>query len=117
MEEIIKPILPTEWLNASTKFFINPTGRFVIGGPMGDCGLTGRKIIVDTYGVWFRRHARRVLRKDPMKLTVPAAYAARQAKNNAAAGPPIVAEIQVSYAIGRTNVHHHGGNLWRESAF
>ena len=50
MEEIIKPILPTEWLNASTKFFINPTGRFVIGGPMGDCGLTGRKIIVDTYG-------------------------------------------------------------------
>ena len=77
MEEIIKPILPTEWLNASTKFFINPTGRFVIGGPMGDCGLTGRKIIVDTYGGMARHGGGAFSGKDPSKVDRSAAYAAR----------------------------------------
>lgn len=95
MEEIIKPILPTEWLNASTKFFINPTGRFVIGGPMGDCGLTGRKIIVDTYGGMARHGGGAFSGKDPSKVDRSAAYAARYvAKNNVAAGPPIVAKFR-----------------------
>ena len=77
MEEIIKPVLPTEWLTASTKFFINPTGRFVIGGPMGDCGLTGRKIIVDTYGGMARHGGGAFSGKDPSKVDRSAAYAAR----------------------------------------
>lgn len=71
MEEIIKPILPAEWLTSATKFFINPTGRFVIGGPMGDCGLTGRKIIVDTYGGMARHGGGAFSGKDPSKWTVP----------------------------------------------
>ncbi|MGF0295488.1 methionine adenosyltransferase domain-containing protein, partial [Escherichia coli] len=101
MEEIIKPILPTEWLNASTKFFINPTGRFVIGGPMGDCGLTGRKIIVDTYGGMARHGGGAFSGKDPSKVDRSAAYAARYvAKNIVAAGLADRCEIQVSYAIG-----------------
>lgn len=95
MEEIIKPILPTEWLNASTKFFINPTGRFVIGGPMGDCGLTGRKIIVDTYGGMARHGGGAFSGKDPSKVDRSAAYAARYvAKNIVAAGWPIVAKFR-----------------------
>ncbi|MGK2960387.1 MAG: methionine adenosyltransferase [Candidatus Malihini olakiniferum] len=101
MEEIIKPVLPSEWLLASTKFFINPTGRFVIGGPMGDCGLTGRKIIVDTYGGAARHGGGAFSGKDPSKVDRSAAYAARYvAKNIVAAGLADRCEIQVSYAIG-----------------
>ncbi|MFN6884822.1 methionine adenosyltransferase, partial [Proteus mirabilis] len=101
MEEIIKPILPTEWLNEQTKYFINPTGRFVIGGPMGDCGLTGRKIIVDTYGGMARHGGGAFSGKDPSKVDRSAAYAARYvAKNIVAAGLADRCEIQVSYAIG-----------------
>ena len=101
MEEIIKPILPTEWLNASTKFFINPTGRFVIGGPMGDCGLTGRKIIVDTYGGMARHGGGAFSGKDPTKVDRSACYAARYiAKNVVAAGFARRCEIQLAYAIG-----------------
>lgn len=77
MEEIIKPILPSEWLSQQTKYFINPTGRFVIGGPMGDCGLTGRKIIVDTYGGAARHGGGAFSGKDPSKVDRSAAYAAR----------------------------------------
>ena len=77
MEEIIKPILPSEWLSHQTKYFINPTGRFVIGGPMGDCGLTGRKIIVDTYGGAARHGGGAFSGKDPSKVDRSAAYAAR----------------------------------------
>lgn len=87
MEEIIKPVLPTEWLNSATKFFINPTGSFVIGGPMGDCGLTGRKIIVDTYGGMARHGGGAFSGKDPSKVDRSAAYAGRYvAKNIVAAG-------------------------------
>ncbi|MFB6435090.1 MAG: methionine adenosyltransferase [Candidatus Malihini olakiniferum] len=101
MEEIIKPALPSEWLSASTKFFINPTGRFVIGGPMGDCGLTGRKIIVDTYGGAARHGGGAFSGKDPSKVDRSAAYGARYvAKNIVAAGLADRCEIQVSYAIG-----------------
>ncbi len=101
MEEIIKPILPAEWLTSATKFFINPTGRFVIGGPMGDCGLTGRKIIVDTYGGMARHGGGAFSGKDPSKVDRSAAYAARYvAKNIVAAGLADRCEIQVSYAIG-----------------
>ncbi len=101
MEEIIKPVLPSEWLSASTKFFINPTGRFVIGGPMGDCGLTGRKIIVDTYGGMARHGGGAFSGKDPSKVDRSAAYAGRYvAKNIVAAGLAERCEIQVSYAIG-----------------
>ncbi|WP_040975763.1 methionine adenosyltransferase [Necropsobacter massiliensis] len=101
MEEIIKPVLPAEWLSASTKFFINPTGRFVIGGPMGDCGLTGRKIIVDTYGGAARHGGGAFSGKDPSKVDRSAAYAARYvAKNIVAAGLAARCEIQLSYAIG-----------------
>ncbi|MDP4528089.1 methionine adenosyltransferase [Alkalimonas delamerensis] len=101
MEEIIKPVLPAEWLNSQTKFFINPTGRFVIGGPMGDCGLTGRKIIVDTYGGMARHGGGAFSGKDPSKVDRSAAYAARYvAKNIVAAGLAERCEIQVSYAIG-----------------
>ncbi|GLT14970.1 methionine adenosyltransferase [Vibrio algivorus] len=101
MEEIIKPVLPSEWLNKETKFFINPTGRFVIGGPMGDCGLTGRKIIVDTYGGAARHGGGAFSGKDPSKVDRSAAYAARYvAKNIVAAGLADRCEIQLSYAIG-----------------
>lgn len=101
MEEIIKPILPSEWLSQQTKYFINPTGRFVIGGPMGDCGLTGRKIIVDTYGSAARHGGGAFSGKDPSKVDRSAAYAARYvAKNIVAAGLADRCEIQLSYAIG-----------------
>ncbi|WP_305423598.1 methionine adenosyltransferase [Photobacterium leiognathi] len=101
MEEIIKLVLPAEWLNKETKFFINPTGRFVIGGPMGDCGLTGRKIIVDTYGGAARHGGGAFSGKDPSKVDRSAAYAARYvAKNIVAAGMADRCEIQLSYAIG-----------------
>ncbi|WP_133127949.1 methionine adenosyltransferase [Legionella nagasakiensis] len=100
-EEIIKPILPAEWLLPETRFFINPTGRFVIGGPQGDCGLTGRKIIVDTYGGMARHGGGCFSGKDPSKVDRSAAYAARYvAKNLVAAGIAEKCEIQVSYAIG-----------------
>ena len=100
-EEIIKPVLPKEWLTHQTKYFINPTGRFVIGGPMGDCGLTGRKIIVDTYGGMARHGGGAFSGKDPSKVDRSAAYAARYvAKNIVAAGLADRCEIQVSYAIG-----------------
>ncbi|QCI20540.1 methionine adenosyltransferase [Buchnera aphidicola (Brachycaudus cardui)] len=101
MEEIIKPVLPNKWLTKNTKFFINPTGRFVIGGPMGDCGLTGRKIIVDTYGGMSRHGGGAFSGKDPSKVDRSAAYAARYvAKNIVAAGLADRCEIQLSYAIG-----------------
>ena len=101
MEEIIKPILPAELLSKKTKYHINPTGRFEIGGPMGDCGLTGRKIIVDTYGGSARHGGGAFSGKDPSKVDRSAAYAARYvAKNIVAAGLADRCEIQVSYAIG-----------------
>lgn len=101
MEEIIKPVLPSEWLSKNTKYLINPTGRFVIGGPMGDCGLTGRKIIVDTYGGSARHGGGAFSGKDPSKVDRSAAYAARYvAKNIVAAGLAERCEIQISYAIG-----------------
>ncbi len=101
MDEIIKPVLPPEWLNADTRFHINPTGRFVIGGPMGDAGLTGRKIIVDTYGGVGRHGGGCFSGKDPSKVDRSAAYAGRYvAKNIVAAGLAERCEIQVSYAIG-----------------
>ena len=101
MEEIIKPTLPKEWLTSRTKYFINPTGRFVIGGPMGDCGLTGRKIIVDTYGGAARHGGGAFSGKDPSKVDRSAAYAARYvAKNIVAAGLADKCELQISYAIG-----------------
>jgi S-adenosylmethionine synthetase len=101
MEEIIKPVLPAKWLDKNTQYHINPTGRFVIGGPMGDCGLTGRKIIVDTYGGFARHGGGAFSGKDPSKVDRSAAYAARYvAKNVVAAGLADRCEIQVSYAIG-----------------
>ncbi|MFT4797761.1 MAG: S-adenosylmethionine synthetase [Candidatus Azotimanducaceae bacterium] len=101
MEEIIKPVLPANWLHADTKFHINPTGNFVIGGPVGDCGLTGRKIIVDTYGGMARHGGGAFSGKDPSKVDRSAAYATRYvAKNLVAAGIADRCEIQVSYAIG-----------------
>jgi S-adenosylmethionine synthetase len=101
MEEIIKPVLPAEWISAKTKYHINPTGRFEIGGPMGDCGLTGRKIIVDTYGGAARHGGGAFSGKDPSKVDRSAAYASRYvAKNIVAAGLADRCEIQVSYAIG-----------------
>jgi len=101
MEEIIKPVLPARWLRKRTKYHINPTGRFVIGGPVGDCGLTGRKIIVDTYGGMARHGGGAFSGKDPSKVDRSAAYAARYvAKNLVAAGLASRCEIQVSYAIG-----------------
>ncbi|AMP89344.1 methionine adenosyltransferase [Legionella pneumophila] len=100
-EEIIKPVLPAEWLNDKTRYFINPTGRFVIGGPLGDCGLTGRKIIVDTYGGMARHGGGCFSGKDPSKVDRSAAYAARHvAKNIVAAGLADKCELQISYAIG-----------------
>ncbi len=101
LEEIIKPVLPAEWLNKHTRYFINPTGRFVIGGPVGDCGLTGRKIIVDTYGGMARHGGGAFSGKDPSKVDRSAAYAGRYvAKNIVAAGLADRCEIQISYAIG-----------------
>jgi len=101
MEEIIKPILPANLLSADTQYHINPTGRFEIGGPMGDCGLTGRKIIVDTYGGAARHGGGAFSGKDPSKVDRSAAYASRYvAKNIVAAGLAERCEIQVSYAIG-----------------
>jgi S-adenosylmethionine synthetase len=101
MEEIIKPVLPEQWITPETKYFINPTGRFVIGGPHGDCGLTGRKIIVDTYGGMARHGGGAFSGKDPSKVDRSAAYVARYvAKNLVAAGIADRCEIQLSYAIG-----------------
>jgi len=100
-EEIIKPILPGNWMTADTKVFINPTGKFVVGGPAGDCGLTGRKIIVDTYGGMARHGGGAFSGKDPSKVDRSAAYAGRYvAKNIVAAGLAQRCEIQISYAIG-----------------
>lgn len=101
IEEIIKPVLPKEWINPDTRYLVNPTGRFVIGGPLGDCGLTGRKIIVDTYGGMARHGGGCFSGKDPSKVDRSAAYAGRYvAKNIVAAGLADRCEIQVSYAIG-----------------
>ena len=99
--EIIEAVLPSEWLSDDTKYHINPTGQFIIGGPMGDCGLTGRKIIVDTYGGMARHGGGAFSGKDPSKVDRSAAYAGRYvAKNIVAAGLAGRCEIQVSYAIG-----------------
>jgi S-adenosylmethionine synthetase len=101
MEEIVKPVLPQNWISSETKFHINPTGQFIIGGPVGDCGLTGRKIIVDTYGGMARHGGGAFSGKDPSKVDRSAAYAGRYvAKNIVAAGLAKRCEIQVSYAIG-----------------
>ncbi|MEE8216202.1 MAG: methionine adenosyltransferase [Acidiferrobacterales bacterium] len=101
IDEIIKPVLPAEWLGKDTKYLVNPTGRFVIGGPVGDCGLTGRKIIVDTYGGMARHGGGAFSGKDPSKVDRCAAYAARYvAKNVVAGGLAGRCEIQVAYAIG-----------------
>ncbi len=101
MDEIIRPVIPAEWLANDTRFYINPTGRFVIGGPVGDCGLTGRKIIVDTYGGVARHGGGAFSGKDPSKVDRSAAYACRYvAKNIVAAGIADRCEVQVSYAIG-----------------
>ena len=101
MEEIIKPVLPAAWCDENTEYFINPTGRFVIGGPHGDCGLTGRKIIVDTYGGMARHGGGAFSGKDPSKVDRSAAYLARYvAKNLVAAGIAERCELQLSYAIG-----------------
>lgn len=101
MEEIIRPVLPAEWLHADTLYHINPTGQFIIGGPVGDCGLTGRKIIVDTYGGMARHGGGAFSGKDPSKVDRSAAYAGRYvAKNIVAAGLADRCEIQLSYAIG-----------------
>jgi S-adenosylmethionine synthetase len=109
IDKIIKPILPAQWLTERTRYLVNPTGRFVIGGPLGDCGLTGRKIIVDTYGGMARHGGGCFSGKDPSKVDRSAAYACRYvAKNIVAAGLAERCEIQVSYAIGvaePTSIH------------
>lgn len=103
-EHVIQTVVPAEWLDAETKYFINPTGRFVIGGPQGDAGLTGRKIIVDTYGGYARHGGGAFSGKDPTKVDRSAAYAARYvAKNIVAAGLADKCEIQLAYAIGVAN--------------
>jgi S-adenosylmethionine synthetase len=100
-EEIIKPVIPSNWISKDTRIYINPTGQFVIGGPVGDCGLTGRKIIVDTYGGMARHGGGAFSGKDPSKVDRSAAYAGRYvAKNIVAAGLAERCEIQISYAIG-----------------
>ena len=100
-EFVIKPVVPSELIDDSTKYFINPTGRFVIGGPQGDAGLTGRKIIVDTYGGYARHGGGAFSGKDPTKVDRSAAYAARYvAKNIVAAGLADTVEVQLAYAIG-----------------
>jgi len=104
LEHVIRPVVPGEWLDKETKYFINPTGRFVIGGPQGDAGLTGRKIIVDTYGGYARHGGGAFSGKDPTKVDRSAAYAARYvAKNIVAAGLADKCEIQLAYAIGVAN--------------
>lgn len=101
MEHVIRPVVPTELLDEATKYFINPTGRFVIGGPQGDAGLTGRKIIVDTYGGYARHGGGAFSGKDPTKVDRSGAYAARYvAKNIVAAGLADKCEVQLAYAIG-----------------
>jgi S-adenosylmethionine synthetase len=101
MEEIIKPILPPEMIDKNTKFFINPTGRFVIGGPVGDCGVTGRKIIVDTYGGMGSHGGGAFSGKDPSKVDRSSSYMGRYvAKNLVAAGLATEVEVQIAYAIG-----------------
>ena len=101
IETIIRPVIPAAMLSKDAKFFINPTGRFVIGGPVGDCGLTGRKIIVDTYGGVGRHGGGAFSGKDPSKVDRSAAYAARYvAKNIVAAGLADKCEVQLAYAIG-----------------
>ena len=101
IEYVVKPVIPEELVNENTKYFVNPTGRFVIGGPQGDSGLTGRKIIVDTYGGWARHGGGAFSGKDPTKVDRSAAYAARWvAKNIVAAGLAEKCEIQLAYAIG-----------------
>ncbi len=101
MEEIVKPVLPQNMLDATTKFFINPTGRFVIGGPVGDCGVTGRKIIVDTYGGKGSHGGGAFSGKDPSKVDRSSSYMGRYvAKNIVAAGIASELEVQIAYAIG-----------------
>ncbi len=101
LETIVKPVLPEAWLDKNTRYYINPTGRFVIGGPLGDCGLTGRKIIVDTYGGRARHGGGCFSGKDPSKVDRSAAYAGRYvAKNIVAAGLAECCEVQIAYAIG-----------------
>jgi S-adenosylmethionine synthetase len=101
VEEIVKPVLPKELINADTRYLVNPTGRFVVGGPMGDCGLTGRKIIVDTYGGYARHGGGAFSGKDPSKVDRSGAYAMRYvAKNIVAAGLASKCEVQIAYAIG-----------------